>query len=145
MSNTQRWQVVAAAIALLLATALGAFGTHALRDSLTPTAWATYTTAVDYQFYHGLGLLGTALVAGRLPTSRLIPLAGWLLLAGIVFFCGSLYLLAFGAPTILGAVAPIGGTAFIGGWLSLAVGVLRERRPADSLAELIEADSKDGG
>jgi uncharacterized membrane protein YgdD (TMEM256/DUF423 family) len=126
MTTTQRIQLTAAAITLLLATLFGAFGTHGLRGSLNPAAWETYTTAVEYQFYHGLGLLGTAIVAGRFPDSGFIGAAGWLLLAGILLFCGSLYLLAFGAPSLLGAVAPIGGTAFMLGWLALAIGVLRE-------------------
>ncbi len=127
MTKTQRIQIAAAAITLLLATLLGAFGAHGLRGSLSPAALATYSTAVEYQFYHGLGLLGTAIVAWRFPDSGLIGAAGWLLLAGILIFCGSLYLLAFGAPSILGAVAPVGGTAFMLGWLALAIGVLRER------------------
>ena len=127
MTTTQRVQLAAAAIVLLLATLLGAFGTHGLRGNLSPGDWEVYTTAVDYQFYHGLGLLATAIVAGRVPDSRLIAAAGWLLLAGILLFCGSLYLLAFGAPSLLGAVAPIGGTAFMLGWLSFAIGVLRQR------------------
>ena len=127
MTTTQRIQLTAAAITLLLATLFGAFGAHGLRGSLSPGALETYTTAVDYQFYHGLGLLGTAIVALKYPDSRLIGTAGWLLLAGILIFCGSLYLLAFGAPSQLGAVAPIGGTAFMLGWLMFAIGVLRER------------------
>lgn len=127
MTKTQRIQMTAAAITLLLATLLGAFGTHGLRGHLSPGAWETFNTAVEYQFYHGLGLLGTAIVALRFPDSGLIRAAGWLLLAGILLFCGSLYLLAFGAPSLLGAIAPIGGTAFMLGWLVFAVGVLRER------------------
>ncbi len=127
MTNTQRIQLAAAAVALFLATLLGAFGTHALRDSFDASAWDIYTTAVEYQFYHGLGLLGTAIVSAHFPDSGLIRTAGWLLLAGMPLFCGSLYLLAFGAPSLLGAVAPIGGMAFMLGWLAVAIGVLRER------------------
>jgi uncharacterized membrane protein YgdD (TMEM256/DUF423 family) len=126
MTKIQRIHFAAAAAALLLATALGAYGTHGLRGSLAPGAWESFSTAVDYQFYHGLGLLGTTLVSVRQPESRLISIAGWLLLAGIVLFCGSLYATALGAPAF-GSLAPTGGTAFMLGWLVFGIGVLRAR------------------
>ncbi|MFP6829352.1 MAG: DUF423 domain-containing protein [Gammaproteobacteria bacterium] len=123
MTITQRFLLGSAALALLLATLLGAYGTHGLRDSLSAAAWDSYATAVQYQFYHGLGLIGTTLVAQRYPASKLIALAGWLLLTGIVLFCGSIYATTFGAPAGVGSMAPIGGLAFMLGWLSLGVGV----------------------
>lgn len=127
MLTAHRFLFAAAAISLLLATVLGAFGTHALQGSLSAGAWSAYETAVQYQFYHGLGLICTTLLAERYPGSRALALSGWLLLAGIILFCGSLYLLAFGAPTALGMITPLGGTAFMAGWLALGIGVLRAR------------------
>ncbi len=123
MTITQRFLLGSAALALLLATLLGAYGTHGLRDSLSAAAWDSYATAVQYQFYHGLGLIGTTLVAQRYPASKLIAMAGWLLLTGVILFCGSIYATTFGAPASVGSVAPIGGLAFMLGWLSLGVGV----------------------
>ena len=123
MTITQRFLLGSAALALLLATVLGAYGTHGLRDSLSAAAWDSYATAVQYQFYHGLGLIGTTLVAQRYPASKLIAMAGWLLLTGVILFCGSIYATTFGAPASVGSVAPIGGLAFMLGWLSLGVGV----------------------
>ena len=127
MTITQRFLLSSAALALLLATVLGAYGTHGLRDSLSAAAWDSYATAVQYQFYHGLGLIGTTLVAQRYPASKLIALAGWLLLTGIILFCGSIYATTFGAPASVGSMAPIGGLAFMLGWLSFGVGVATAR------------------
>ncbi len=127
MTITQRFLLGSAALSLLLATLLGAYGTHGLRDSLSAAAWDSYATAVQYQFYHGLGLIGTTLVAQRYPASKLIALAGWLLLTGIILFCGSIYATTFGAPANVGSMAPIGGLAFMLGWLSFGVGVATAR------------------
>jgi uncharacterized membrane protein YgdD (TMEM256/DUF423 family) len=125
--NVHRFLLGAAAIALLVATVLGAYGTHGLRDTLTAAAWDSYETAIAYQFYHGLGLIGTTLIAERYPGSRLIALSGWLLLAGIIVFCGSIYATTLGAPAAVGSVAPLGGMAFMLGWLALGVGLVRTR------------------
>ena len=125
--NVHRFLLGAAAIALLVATVLGAYGTHGLRDTLTAAAWDSYETAIAYQFYHGLGLIGTTLIAERYPESRLIALSGWLLLAGIIVFCGSIYATTLGAPAAVGSVAPLGGMAFMLGWLALGVGLVRTR------------------
>ncbi len=125
--NVHRFLLGAAALALLVATVLGAYGTHGLRDTLTAAAWDSYETAIAYQFYHGLGLIGTTLIAERYPGSRLIALSGWLLLAGIIVFCGSIYATTLGAPAAVGSVAPLGGMAFMLGWLALGVGLVRTR------------------
>jgi len=127
MTITQRFLLGSAALSLLLATLLGAYGTHGLRDSLSAAAWDSYATAVQYQFYHGLGLIGTTLVAQRYPASKLIALAGWLLLTGIILFCGSIYATVFGASASVGWIAPIGGLAFMLGWLTFGVGIATTR------------------
>ncbi len=108
-----------------LAVALGAFGAHALRDRLDADLLNTFETAVRYQMYHALGLLAVGLVLARFSSSAFIPLSGWLFVAGIVLFSGSLYLLCFTGARWLGAVTPFGGVAFILGWLLLAWGVWR--------------------
>lgn len=113
------WLAVAA-VNLALAVVTGAFGAHALRDRLSVDAAGWWQTAVQYHFIHALGLLalGMLLRDARAPAG-LGAAAVWLQL-GIVLFSGSLYAMALGAPRLLGAVAPLGGTAFIIGWLTLA-------------------------
>ncbi len=125
--NAQRFLLGAAALTLLLATLLDAYGTHSLRNSLTAAAWESYQTAIEYQFYHGLGLIGATLVAQRYPESRLIALSGWLLLAGVILFCGSIYATTFGAPAAVGSLAPLGGMTLMSGWLALGVGLVPAR------------------
>jgi len=104
-----------------LAVALGAFGAHALAGRLNAADLSTFETAVRYQFYHALALLGVAAVLGRWPQSGAAMLAGWLFVAGVVIFSGSLYALVFSGVRWLGAITPIGGVAMIAGWVSLAV------------------------
>ncbi|MBK9131396.1 MAG: DUF423 domain-containing protein [Gammaproteobacteria bacterium] len=117
--------LAAGALAAALAVIMGAFGAHALKGRLGMELGAVYRTAVDYHFYHALGLLAAGLLAARLPEARILRWAGVLLGAGIVLFSGSLYLLSLGGPGWLGAVTPFGGLAFIGGWVLLAWGALR--------------------
>jgi uncharacterized membrane protein YgdD (TMEM256/DUF423 family) len=91
---------------------------------LTPRALASLQTAVEYQFYHGLGLLAVAVLADRYPESRWLWLAGWLFIAGSVLFCGSLYATTLGGVAALGPLTPVGGIAFIGAWIALAAAAL---------------------
>lgn len=114
------------AVLLAVAVALGAFGAHALKARLGAELLAVYHTAVQYHFYHALGLLMVGLIAMQLPASGLVRAAGWLMLAGIVLFSGSLYLLSMSGIRWLGAVTPFGGTAFIGAWLLLALAAVRD-------------------
>jgi uncharacterized membrane protein YgdD (TMEM256/DUF423 family) len=123
---TARATLIAGAIAGAAAVALGAFGAHALHASLDAQALSTWHTAVEYQFWHALALLAVgALARGR--AVRSLGVAAIAFAAGIVLFSGSLYLLALGAPHVVGIVTPVGGVAFIVGWLALVVSVLRER------------------
>lgn len=110
----------------LMGVAAGAFGAHVLEGRLTPESLTVFETGVRYQMYHAFGLFAVAWAAGRWP-GRTAALAGWLFIAGILIFSGSLYGLAFGAPRILGAVAPVGGLAFLSGWAVLAAGAVAER------------------
>jgi uncharacterized membrane protein YgdD (TMEM256/DUF423 family) len=108
------------ALAGFIGVALGAFGAHALRTRLSPEMLGVFETGVRYQMYHALAVIGTGLIAARMG-GWLIVAAGWLFTAGIVLFSGSLYLLAFTGVTMLGAITPIGGVAFLLGWGCLAL------------------------
>lgn len=111
-----------------LAVILGAFGAHALKGRLSPQMLDVYHTAVQYHFYHALGLLLIAALAGQLQSDGAMRLAGFLMLAGIILFSGSLYILATTGITWLGAITPLGGVAFIASWVVLAVTALRATR-----------------
>src|SRR6476469_2304112 len=111
------------AVAGLIAVGFGAFGAHGLRDRLSPDMLAVFETGVRYHMYHALALVLTAAVAGRLD-SRAVVAEGWLIVTGLVLFSGSLYVLAFTGVTALGAITPIGGVAFLAGWVCLAVASL---------------------
>lgn len=111
-----------------VAVAAGAFGAHALRARVAPDLLAVYETGARYQMYHSLAILAAAWAAERWgrPAARR---AGWLFLAGIVLFAGSLYLLALTGTRWLGAVTPLGGVCFLAGWASLAVAAGRGGTP----------------
>ena len=113
--------IATGAMALAVAVSLGAFGAHGLRGRLDAYSLEVYERAVFYHFIHALGLLLVALLAragaiGGAVTGRV----GWLLLAGILLFSGSLYLLAITGQRWLGAVTPVGGVSFIAAWVLLA-------------------------
>ena len=107
------------ALSGFIGVALGAFGAHGLRTRLSPEMLAVFETGVRYQMYHTFAVLFVALAAARFD-GRLLHVAGWAFTAGIVIFSGSLYALALSGVTILGAVTPIGGLAFLIGWGILA-------------------------
>ncbi|MCL4798543.1 MAG: DUF423 domain-containing protein [Burkholderiales bacterium] len=117
--------ILLGALAGALAVVLGAFGAHALRARLAPDLLRAFETAVQYHFWHALGLVAIGIVAIHLPASTALKWSGWLMLAGIVLFSGSLYVLALAGTRWLGAVTPLGGTAFIAGWLLLALAAAR--------------------
>jgi uncharacterized membrane protein YgdD (TMEM256/DUF423 family) len=101
-------------VSAFLAVALGAFAAHGLKGRLSQDMINVFDVGVRYQLYHALALLA---VRGE------VTAAGWLFLAGTVIFSGSLYLLSLTGVRWLGAITPIGGVAFLLGWLSLAWGV----------------------
>jgi uncharacterized membrane protein YgdD (TMEM256/DUF423 family) len=103
-----------------LAVALGAFGAHGLRARLEPRDLEIFETAVRYQMYHALGLIVAAWAYDRWQ-APLAYTAGWLFLAGIGIFSGSLYTLVLTQNRWLGAITPFGGVAFIVGWVCLAL------------------------
>jgi uncharacterized membrane protein YgdD (TMEM256/DUF423 family) len=112
------------ALSALAGVALGAFAAHGLRDRLPADMLATFETGARYHMYHALGLLAVAWAATRWP-GPLVAAAGWLFVAGIVLFSGSLYGLSLTGQRWLGAVTPVGGLAFLLGWAALAVAALR--------------------
>jgi uncharacterized membrane protein YgdD (TMEM256/DUF423 family) len=115
---------VMGAVSAFLAVAAGAFGAHALRGRLTPEALTIFETAARYQMYHALGLVAVGWAVARWPASP-ASWAGWLFVAGTVLFSGSLYALALSGMRWLGGITPIGGVAFLVGWLILAYAATR--------------------
>ncbi len=107
------------AVFAFLGVALGAFGAHALRGSLSAADLATFETGVRYQVYHALALLATAWAATRWPGGP-VHAAGWLFVAGILLFSGSLYVLVLAGQRWMGAVTPFGGLCFLVAWALLA-------------------------
>ncbi len=114
------------AVSAFVSVAAGAFGAHALRTQLSPDLLTVFETGARYQMYHALGLIAAAWAAARWP-GALPTVAGWLFVAGTVLFSGSLYALALSGIRGLGAITPLGGVAFLGGWICLA---LAARSPA---------------
>ena len=102
-----------------LAIVLGAFGAHALRSRLAPELLAVFHTGNQYHVYHALGLCLVGLLALHLPPSTWLRAAGVMMLAGLLLFSGSLYLLAVTGVRELGVVTPVGGLALISAWLLL--------------------------
>ena len=107
-----------------VAVALGAFGAHWLREKLSVEDLAIFETGVRYQMYHALALMVVAWAASRWEASQ-IHWAGWLFMVGIVVFSGSLYTLVLTGQRWLGAITPIGGLAFLAGWLLLSWSAFR--------------------
>ncbi len=111
-----------------ISVALGAFGAHTLKDILPPPFIITFETAVRYQFYHVFALLATGILYKNYP-NKMMVIAGRLFIFGIIFFCGSLYLLTLLSLNAsnnfrwIGAITPLGGILFMAGWISLAIGI----------------------
>lgn len=108
-----------------LVVILGAFGAHALKTRLTSDMMAIYHTAIQYHLFHALGLIAIGLLAAWWPSSGYLKWAGWIMLAGIVLFSGSLYVLSLSGMRWLGAITPLGGVAFIAAWVLLCIAVLK--------------------
>ena len=109
----------------LLAVALGAFGAHAVKARIAPEMMAVYRTGVEYHFYHALGMILAGLAVLHLPGSVLLKGAGWAMLAGIILFSGSLYLLSLTGVRALGVITPFGGVAFLSAWILFAAAIIK--------------------
>jgi uncharacterized membrane protein YgdD (TMEM256/DUF423 family) len=108
-----------------LAVAIGAFGAHALKSVLEATnRMETFETAVKYQFYHAIALLVLGLLMQKFD-HRMFTWAGYGFVAGIILFSGSLYILSLSGVTKWGAVTPLGGIAFLIGWITLIIGITK--------------------
>jgi uncharacterized membrane protein YgdD (TMEM256/DUF423 family) len=127
-----RFFLVCGALVMALGVALGAYAAHAAKGAAHPEAARLLQTAVQYQLIHGLGILAVGILARR-HASRWLAAAGGLLLAGLALFCGSLWVLALTTQS-LGPAAPLGGLAFIAGWIAFAIHALKIR-VRDELSE----------
>ncbi len=121
------------ALSAFISVSAGAFGAHVLRQRILPELLAIFETAARYQMYHALALLAVALAAGRRP--GILPrISGICFAAGTLLFSGSLYILALSGVRWLGAITPLGGAAFLAGWLAFAWWIGQQQipgRPAD--------------
>ena len=116
---------VAAAMLAFLAVAGGAFGAHGLKSRVSSDMIDTFQTGIQYQFYHALGLLVVAVMMHLFSPGTMLKLSGFLFIGGIVVFSGSLYVLVLTGIKWLGAITPIGGLAFLAGWVCLTLSGLR--------------------
>jgi uncharacterized membrane protein YgdD (TMEM256/DUF423 family) len=126
LPTLSRWFLVLGALNMALTIGLGAAGMHGLKANLAandPGGW--FQTALQYHQLHALGLMLIGLAVARFPASRWFAWSGMLLLAGIVLFSGNLYLRSIAGIHAFHAVTPLGGGAFILGWLAFALGVWR--------------------
>lgn len=117
--------VLLGSLSAFLGVALGAFGAHGLKTKVAPDMLAVWETAVFYHLLHALGLLLIGILCQLLPEVALVRNAGWALVIGILLFSGSLYVLVLTGMKSLGMITPLGGVAFLAGWLLLAVAAWR--------------------
>lgn len=121
-----RFFLQAGALLALLSVALGAFGAHALKAALEASNRVeTFETAARYQMYGAVALIFTGILAEKI-THKFLHWAGYFFLIGTIIFSGALYLICATGVTMWGAVAPIGGTALMIGWLLLLVGISKK-------------------
>lgn len=144
-ATASRWQGIVLAVLGASAVAMGAFGAHALRDTLPESAMQIWRTAGEYHFWHTLAFALAAMLPGRWAR-----LAAVLFAFGVALFCGSLYVLALGPPfcdgcgqhfhylllplwaiNITGFLTPLGGVAFILGWIALGIALMRQKRESN--------------
>lgn len=111
------------AFSAFISVAAGAFGAHALKEVLDADMLAVYHTAVDYQFFHSIGLIVIGTLH-RISPRRSHSIAAWTMLAGIIIFSGSLYVLSTTGIKWLGMITPIGGVCFLAAWLIVALSYL---------------------
>ena len=121
-----RFYILIGSLAASISVLAGAFGAHGLSEVLGERV-DVYETAARYQMYHSLGIILVGILARR-DEVRAVKVAGWLFLAGIVFFSGSLYLLSITGVGMWGAVAPVGGLLFVAGWAAMGLGVWKAPR-----------------
>lgn len=106
------------ALMMALSVVFGAFGAHALKNILDEQMTKVYHTAVEYQFYHSLGIFVVAFIAS-INDEKKVKIAGYIMIVSTAIFCGSLYAMTITELKWLGAITPIGGVGFIVSWLML--------------------------
>ncbi len=111
----------------VLCIALGAFGAHGLKQFLSADMLSVYHTGVQYHFYHAFGIIVIGLLLLHFPTSRLMPVSGWLMMVGIVLFSFSLYALSVTGTRALGMITPFGGVSFLTAWALLAYAIWKNK------------------
>jgi uncharacterized membrane protein YgdD (TMEM256/DUF423 family) len=118
--------IIIGAINAFIAVAFGAFGAHGLKDKLDAHYLEIWKTGVTYQMFHAIGILIIGLLISKVAAaSPQFTWSGWLMLAGIIFFSGSLYVLSLTKIGILGAITPIGGVCFLAAWILIVVGAVK--------------------
>jgi uncharacterized membrane protein YgdD (TMEM256/DUF423 family) len=125
MPPSSKLILILGAINAALAVLLGAFGAHGLKARISVELLAVYQTGVHYHLFHALGLLAVGIMALHIVDSVYLKWAGWLMLAGIILFSGSLYILSVGGMRWLGMVTPFGGLAFIAAWILFVVAIIK--------------------
>jgi len=125
--NEARLLLCIAGLMLLDATIGGAVASHVLTN-LDERSLRAFDTAVDFEFFHALGLIGVVLVADRVGATPWLRAAAWLIVVGVVLFTGSIGVVTLGAPRGVLALAPYGGVALMVAWLAFAIGVWRGSR-----------------
>lgn len=117
--------IIIGAINAFLAVALGAFGAHGLEGRVEQKYLEIWKTGVTYQMFHATGLLIVGVLLGRLPANALLSWSGWMMLIGIILFSGSLYVMTLTKISILGAITPLGGLAFLAAWILIIVAAMK--------------------
>ncbi len=125
MPQTAKVFLILGGFNAVLVVLFGAFGAHALKVRLSAEMLAIYQTGVHYHLFHAMGLIAVGLVATQIPASAYLKWSGWLMLAGIVLFSGSLYALSVSGLRWLGMVTPFGGISFILSWTLFVMAVLK--------------------
>lgn len=113
--------ITIAAINGLLAVGLGAFMSHSLEETISTELLTVFQTGVSYHMYHSLAVLAVGVLSHISPRTRLLKFSAYSFLLGIIFFSGSLYLLALTELPMIGMITPIGGIFLIFGWIALCI------------------------
>ena len=118
--------VIIGSLSAFAGVALGAFGAHGLKARVSPEMLTVWQTGVQYHLVHALALVLTGILCQLLPEASLARNAGWMMLIGTLLFCGSLYVMVLSGVRALGMITPLGGVAFLIGWLLLALAAWRQ-------------------
>jgi uncharacterized membrane protein YgdD (TMEM256/DUF423 family) len=117
--------LILGSILMALAVAIGAFGAHGLTGKVTEKMLANWQTGAHYHIIHALAIIIIGLTIAKFGNHGLLTTAAWLIFVGIIFFSGSLYIMVLTNVKVLGAITPIGGVAFIAGWICYAVAIAK--------------------